>query len=309
MSLGFRVGLTWLMCLIRTWSWTWRLQISQRQLKEIEQVEGQWSFWELAWQKVYWHYSFIVRSLSPGSLCSLPLIKKKNTHTHTEFCAEHTLTRSHAHFCANMHSHTCPPQDLQLDLVPPLETCATLIYSSGSYILHAVHIVYAHTHTHTHTQCTLLGEESLTFSSITIWKGGYTEAWLQWRYITQANILSLTSWRSLGFDMELKIDIVHPHRNRFPCQRCMRMICFNFSSVFRCLRSLVHVPSLCTFVCLWHIETHIFAPDSVLIPFTSRTCSCKYNLIWMFKEFIELACGSKWFPCRRCYRTDSWSIS
>lgn len=75
--------------------------------------------------------------------------EKKTKNTHMEFCAEHTLTHSsHTHFCSNMHSHTCRPQDLQLDLVPPLETCATLIYSSGSYIQHAVHIVYAHAHTH-----------------------------------------------------------------------------------------------------------------------------------------------------------------
>lgn len=228
--------------------------------------------------------------------------EKKTKNTHMEFCAEHTLTHSsHTHFCSNMHSHTCPPQDLQLDLVPPLETCATLIYSSGSYIQHAVHIVYAHTHTHTLTRCTLLGEESLTFSSITIWKGGYTEARLQRRCITQANILSLTSWRPLGFDTELKIDIVHPHRNRFPCQRCMKMICFNFSSVFRCMRSLTF--RLCAHLCVCDTSRHVF------LHLILRVCSCKYNLIWMFMEFIELACGSKWFPCRRCYRTDSWSIS
>lgn len=40
-------------------------------------VEGQWSVWELAWQKVEWHHRFIGRALSPDSLSSSPLIKKK----------------------------------------------------------------------------------------------------------------------------------------------------------------------------------------------------------------------------------------
>lgn len=74
-----------------------------------------------AWQKVHWHYSFIVPSLSTDSLTRnhLLLIKKQ----HMEFCTIHTDTHTLA-WCFSPHVKT----------------------NVFSYILHAVHYVNACSH-------------------------------------------------------------------------------------------------------------------------------------------------------------------
>lgn len=126
--------------------------------------------------------------------------KKRGVHTaHTHLC----LSRCDAHF------------------FPPMETCETLMYSFDSYMLHAVHTVNVSL---SHTHCTALGEESLTFSWISIWKGGYSDAWPQWKCITRANILTLTSWRPLSFNT-----ICSSTSCGFPCQHCMNVVYFGVS--------------------------------------------------------------------------------
>lgn len=44
---------------------------------------------------------------------------------------------------------------------------------------------------------------------------------------------------------------------------------------------------LCAHLCVCDTSRHVF------LHLILRVCSCKYNLIWMFMEFIELACGSR----------------
>lgn len=234
----FRVQVNWMIKLFKPWPWanylwvgeevslefmagltgrhTWsgRLQF-RRQLKEKEKVEGQWSFWELAWQKVYWHYSFIVRPLSPGSLSSFTLDQKKK---HT--CV--LYTHSHRHTLLDIHAFS--PTSLKFEAW----SCSTSGNMRNTNIflwqLHAVHTVYVSMHAHTHTHSALVGEESLTFSSITIWKGGYTDAVHQWKCITRPvkhrvfDLLEATWYGAQNND-------VHPYGNTFPCQHCMKFMC------------------------------------------------------------------------------------